>query len=200
MDIIQCQTGTWKEARVGDALQEIRTAIALDSQSGTSFAILAWLPVIDGQFQEAQLASNRSLELGSAHPLVLTLRANVLTYSGRFEEAKAVIESSIAANPEGNASAVLARLYLALGQPNRCIELVMQALNVHPGNCGARMMLITALEEKGDHARAAENFKILLTTTTGFNQGYFGKRWQLIPHLRDRHIKALTTLPSTSPM
>lgn len=191
MDILQCQTGAWKEARTGEALHEIRTAIALDPQSATSFGILSWLLMIDGQFQEAHLASRRSMELGPAHPLVLTLRANVLSYSGQYEEAKAAIESAMATAPGGNQSAVLGRICLALGDADRCIDLELQALNVMPGNSSARMTLIAALEEEGEHARAAEHFKILLATTIGFNEGHFGKRWQPTPELRERFINAL---------
>ena len=68
--------------------------------------------------------------------------------------------------------------------------MLQQSVMVAPGSI-ARMSLVVALEERGDHALAAGHFKTLLTHTNGFDEGYFGNRYTAIAPLRARYLAAL---------
>ncbi len=191
-DIHSCHTGLWKEDRVGDALAEIRKSIELDAASPVAYGLLAHLSVVNGRMEEALAASDRSMAFVEGDPLVLQLRAVLLLYAGRPQEALAVMASCRAILPilRSPHMELLGRVFLALGQHEEAIQMLQQSVMVSPGSI-ARMSLVVALEERGDHALAAEHFKTLLTHTHGFDEGYFGNRYAAIAALRARYLTAL---------
>ena len=191
-DIHSCHTGLWKEDRAGDALAEIRKSIELDAASPVAYGLLAHLSVVNGRMEEALAASDRSMAFVEGDPLVLQLRAVLLLYAGRPQEALAVMASCRAILPilRSPHMELLGRVFLALGQHEEAIQMLQQSVMVSPGSI-ARMSLVVALEERGDHALAAEHFKTLLTHTHGFDEGYFGNRYAAIAALRARYLTAL---------
>lgn len=191
-DIHSCHTGQWKDDRVGEALVEIRKSIELDAASPVAYGLLAHLLVVNRCLDEARVASDRSMAFVEGDAPVLQLRAVFLLYDGRPDEALAVMASCRAILPILRSAhmELLGRVYLALGQHSEAIQMLRQAVMVAPGSI-ARMSLVVALEENGEHALAAEQFKILLTHTNGFDDSYFGNRYAAVAPLRARYLKAL---------
>jgi tetratricopeptide (TPR) repeat protein len=191
-DIHSCHTGEWKEDRVGEALAEIRRAIELDSTSPIAYALLANFLLLDGQLDEALIASDRSMAFVEGDSSVLQLRAVVLLNAGRYQEALENVElcRAIVPIPRSTHMEVLGRILLATGDLEKATLALRQAVTLAPSSI-ARMSLVVALEESGQHELAAQHFKILLTHTIGFDEAYFGNRYAATPDLRARYLKAL---------
>ena len=191
-DIHSCHTGEWTQGRIGENLVEIRKAIELDNTSPVAYAVLGTLLSMDGQLAAALTASDRALELGQGEPQVLHLRAVAFLFLGQFQQAMAMMASYRAIVPilPSMYLEIWGRILLAMGDLDAAIQALQQALTLAPSSI-ARLSLIVALEEKGEHVMAAEHFKTLLTHTNGFDEGYFGKRYDLIPGIRGRYVNAL---------
>ena len=191
-DIHSCHTGEWTENRAPQALMEIGRAVDLNPTNPQAFAILAVMLMANGQLDEALLASDRSLELGRADPTTLQLRGVLLMHAGRWDEARAVTDvcMTIVAAPSSAYFEIIGRIHLALGEMEQAIHALQEAVTVSPGSI-ARMSLVVALEEKGDHQKAAQHFATLMTHTNGLDEAYFGRRFDTIPDFRDRCLKAL---------
>ncbi len=193
VDIVQRHTGEWTDARVADALFEVRRAIKLDPTQARAFGVLGALLLSTGQVQEAELACDQSVELAHGDPVMLGFRHLVLFGAGRFTDAKADFESIASMMPRaeiyilGNHGRVL----LALGEHRAAVKLLQQTLTTKPGDNLARMTLVVALEELGDTQGAREHFRLLLAHTNGFDESFFGKRWAAIPEVRMRYVTAL---------
>lgn len=193
VDINQRHTGEWTDARVADALMEVRRAIELDPTQARAFSVLGALLLSTGQIREAELACDQAMELAHSDPIVLTFRHLVLFGAGRFAEAKADFESvaSMMPTPEMYILGNQGRVLLALGEHLAAVKLLQQNLTTKPGDNLARMSLVVALEELGDTQGAREHFRLLLAHTNGFDEGFFGKRWAAIPDVRMRYLTAL---------
>ncbi len=192
-DINFCHTGASAEQNIAQALKEVHRAIELDPSHAYAYATLANLLDMNGQRDEALLASDQAITLGPSDPVMLHFRAMVLFYAGRFAESRAASESLLPLMST-RSSAILGiygRTLLALGECDVAISLLQETLVLSPGNTQARMSLIVALEEAGEYRRAEEHFRDLLAHTNGFDESYFGMRWTAIPVIRDRFVKAL---------
>lgn len=192
-DINFCHTGAWTEKNIAQALKEAHKAIELDSTHAYAYANLANLLDMNGQREEALLACDQAIELGPSDPVMLHFRAMILFYSGRFAESRATSESLIPLmSTRSNAVlGIYGRTLLALGECNLAINVLQETLALSPGNTQARMALIVALDEVGEHRRAQEHFQELHAHTHGFDESYFGRRWTAIPEVRDRYITVL---------
>ncbi len=192
-DINFCHTGQWKEAQVPQALKEIHKAIELDNSQALAYVFLANLLDMNGQHEEALLSADHALVLGPGDSAILQIRAMLLFFSARFDESRAAMESlfSIVPVPQSYNAAIYGRTLFALGERMAAINVLQETLATSPGNNNARIPLIVALEEMGEHRLAAEHFSKLLAYTTDFDEGYFGLRWSAIPELRDRFVTAL---------
>ena len=191
-DMHSCHTGEWGEGRTAQALTEIGRAVDLGPTNPRAFAILAFMLMANGELDEALLASDRSLVLGRADPDVLQLRGVLLMHAGRWHEARAVMDTcmTVVAAPASAYFEIMGRIHLALGEMDQAIHSLQEAVTVSPGSI-ARMSLVVALEEKGEHQKAAQHFATLMTHTNGLDEAYFGRRFDAIPDFRDRCLKAL---------
>jgi TolB-like protein/Flp pilus assembly protein TadD len=192
-DMDFCHTGQWSSANIAQPLKEIHRAIELDSSQPAAFNVLSQLLIDNGQQQEALLAAAQALELGPNDQYAMHLRCIVLFFSGQLMESRVASERLIALTPirQSLYLYVYGRTLLALGEWEPAIRELLESVTASPGNTQARMALVVALEEAGEHAAASEHFKTLLTHTNGFDEGYFGRRWSAIPEIRDRFVKAL---------
>jgi TolB-like protein/cytochrome c-type biogenesis protein CcmH/NrfG len=192
-DINFCHTGASAEQNIAQALKEVHKAIELDPAHAYAYATLANLLDMNGQRDEALLASDQAIELGPSDPVMLHFRAMVLFYAGQFAESRATSESllPLMSTRSGAILGIYGRTLLALGECNVAISVLQETLALSPGNTQARMALIVALEEAGEYRRADEHFHDLLAHTNGFDESYFGMRWNAIPDIRDRFVKAL---------
>ncbi len=191
-DMHSCHTGEWGESRTAQALAEIGRAVDLSPTYPRAFALLASMLMANGQLDEALLASARSLELGRADPGVLQLRGVLLMHAGRWQDARAAMDTcmSVVAAPASAYFEIMGRIHLALGEMDQAIHALQEAVTVSPGSI-ARMSLVVALEEKGEHQKAAQHFATLMTHTNGLDEAYFGRRFDAIPEFRARCLKAL---------
>ncbi len=191
-DIHSCHTGEWKQDRVDEGLIEVRRAIKLDNTSPVAYAVLGTLLSMDGQLTAALSASDRALELAQGESQVLHLRAVAFLFLGQFQQAMAMMASYRAIVPILHSMylEILGRILVAMGDLDAAIQALQHALTLAPSSI-ARLSLTVALEEKGERIEAAEQFKTLLTHTNGFDEGYFGKRFDLIPGVRERYVNAL---------
>ncbi|MGA8515199.1 MAG: hypothetical protein WB821_10600 [Burkholderiaceae bacterium] len=123
----------------------------------------------------------------------MQFKSNVLFFVGQFTASRILAESLIALTPIRQSHLLYSygRTLLALGERSAAINELQESLTASPGNTQARMAIIVALEETGQHMDAAEHFKALCATTNGFDENYFGRRWSSIPDVRNRFVKAL---------
>jgi TolB-like protein/tetratricopeptide (TPR) repeat protein len=192
-DIVFCHTGKWTEANAEQALTQVYRAIELDPSQAGAHYVASQILIDLGKHQEALLASTQALALGPSDQSAMQFRSLALFFTGQLNESKNVSESLITLSPVRQSHFLYSygRTLLALGNRHTAIQELQESLTTSPGNSQARMALIVALEETGEHSAADEHFKALLTHTNGFDEGYFGKRWSAIPEVRDRFISAL---------
>ncbi|MGA8515871.1 MAG: winged helix-turn-helix domain-containing protein [Burkholderiaceae bacterium] len=192
-DTNYCHTGQWTGKNLSDSLKAVHKAIELNPLDPIAFCVLANLLAENGQFQEALFAVEHARDLGPSDPAVVNFHAWVLLYCGQLSEARSTAEASIKSMPNGHPThlALLGRILVAMENCETAIARLSQTLLFSPGNTQARMAIIVALHETGEHALAREHFTQLLATTHGLDEGYFGRRWSATPEVRDRYICAL---------
>jgi TolB-like protein/Flp pilus assembly protein TadD len=192
-DILFCHTGNWTAANAEQALAQAYKAIELDPSQAGAHYVASQILIELGKHQEALLASSKALALGPSDQTAMQFRSQVLFFSGQFNESKILSESLITLTPirQSHLLHSYGRTLLALGERITAILILQESLTTSPGNTQARMALVVALEEMGEHQAAGEHFNALLTHTTGFDEGYFGLRWSAIPEVRNRFVSAL---------
>jgi TolB-like protein/Flp pilus assembly protein TadD len=192
-DINYCHTGQWTGKNIAEPLKVVHKSIELNSLDPVAFCVLANLLSENGQLREALFAVEHALNLAPNESHVINFHARILFFSGQMKEARAFAESAIRIMPMGNSSysALLGRILVTMGEHEAGIERLTDTLVVNPGNSQARMAIIVALHETSRHVLAREHFTELLATTTGFDEGYFGRGWSAIPEVRNRYIAAL---------
>jgi DNA-binding winged helix-turn-helix (wHTH) protein/tetratricopeptide (TPR) repeat protein len=202
-DILHRHTGQWTSDNVGLALHEIRKCIELDASQPHPYGVLSQLLNDNGQHQEALLAAEQGLALNPSDPVVMAFHTHALFFSGRIDEAKtsAKMQLSLMTDRKTIFSHAYGRILLALGEREEAINVLGESLTVFPEHTVARMSLIVALEELGQHEKAGEHFKSLLAHTQGLDESYFGRRWSAVPEIRDRYLKAFRAhgLPPAGP-
>jgi TolB-like protein/tetratricopeptide (TPR) repeat protein len=192
-DMTNFHTGEWTQAQLPRALKDAHKAIELDETQAIAYSLLALLLNLNGQPQEAVLASERALTLGPGDPNALHMHATVLFYAGRLEESRK-ISASLSAFAPMRYSYYLAghgRTLVALGERQEGILLLQDSLTLSPGLNSARVTLIAALEEIGQHASAALHYQALLENSIGFDGRYFDRRWSAIPEIGNSYHIAL---------
>jgi TolB-like protein len=192
-DIVFCHTGQWTAANAEQALAETYKAIELDPSQTAAHYVASQLLIDLGKHPEALLASAQALALGPSDQSAMQFRSHALFFSGQLNASKTVSESLIALAPIRQSHLLYSygRTLLALEERQAAISELQECLTASPGNTQARMALVVALEETGQHMAAAEHFKTLLATTNGFDENYFGRRWSAIPEVRERFVNAL---------
>jgi DNA-binding winged helix-turn-helix (wHTH) protein/tetratricopeptide (TPR) repeat protein len=195
LDMSHCYTGRRIENCAEEVLAELNKSIGLDRGYGFSYSLLAHALCYNGNFEEAQVALRKAHDLAPGHAMQLAHRAHVYFFSGQLDLVLSCAEESMAVDVES--------AYSGFGVPSRGRALVFQNnlvqgiddltkfLVLTPGYNWARMALIVALEELGEHSKAAHHYTQLLKYTRNFDRTFFGRLWRAIPDIRDRYIKAL---------
>jgi Flp pilus assembly protein TadD len=192
-DIVHSHTGQWTEQDIPQALKEVHKAIELDATQATAYGVLANLLAMNGQSVEALITSDRAIALAPSDPLILNTHAVILFFAGRFEESKTLSESLISIGPLRQSAylAAYGRTLFALGDNKTAVSLLQETLSLSPATNTARITLIAAYEEAGQHSDAAMHYALLLANSNGFNANHFGYRWIAIPQIRTRYLAAL---------
>ncbi len=192
-DMVFCHTGQWSEFNVGQALGEVHRAIELDASQAAAFYTLSQLLTVNGQHQEALQAARQSLALAPGDQSALQFHSLALFFGGHIEESRAASEELLALTPIRQSHFLYScgRTLLALGEHDAAILELQDSVAISPGNTQGRMALVVALHETGKLPQANEHFKALLAHSNGFDDNYFGLRWNAIPEVRERFVKAL---------
>jgi adenylate cyclase len=195
-DMHHCFTGLWNDERAGELLAGINRAIELDRVYALSYGLLAQALCANGRFEEAQVAMRKAQVLAPGHVIQLAHQAYVHFLTDQLDQALRCAEESLAVEvASGYAGGGLAHRGRALVFLNRAaegIENLTEYLVLTPGFNWARMALVVALEEAGEHSKAGQHYTELLKYTRNFKGTYFGRHWSAIPEIRDRYIRALT--------
>lgn len=195
MDMSHCYTGQTNDECAAKALAELNKAIELDRSYGFSYGLLAHALCCNGRFEEAQVALRKAQDLAPSHAMQLAQRAHVFFFSGQLDLSLQCADESLAVDVEssysGFGAAHLGRALVFQNNRAKGIELLSEFLVLTPGFNWARMALIVALEEMGEHSKAALHYAELLKYTRNFHRSFFGRLWDAIPNIRDRYIKAL---------
>jgi adenylate cyclase len=192
-DIVHSHTGQWGELDIPQALKEVHKAVELDATQASAYGVLANLLAMNGQPVEALITSERAMALAPSDPTMLNIHAVILFFAGRFEESKALSESLISIGPLRQSAylAAYGRTLYALGENKSAISLLEETLTFSPGTNTARVTLVAAYEEAGQHADAAKHYALLLANSNGFDANHFGFRWVAIAQLKARYLVAL---------
>jgi TolB-like protein/Flp pilus assembly protein TadD len=192
-DMHYCYTGSWTDKRVGEVLAKLNKAIELDRAYSLSYSMLAQALCCNGQFEEAKVALRKARDLEPSDSVHLNHHAHVHFFSGRLEDSLRCAAESIALKSTrlGHGLAHRGRCLVFSGQEAEGITDLTECVILIPGQNWARMALIVALEETGEHVKAGHHYAELLKYTRNFNRSFFGRHWSAIPEVRDRYIKAL---------
>jgi adenylate cyclase len=192
-DMLHCATGLWKENRVAEVLAEIYKAIELNANIAWPFSLLAYALCDNGQFAEAEIAQRTSHKLGPSDWAGLTYESTLYFFFGRLDAALKMADRALEETSTHRESSLAARgrTLIFLDRRSEGIADLQECLLLTPGKTWARMPLIVALEETGEHAQAAYHFAELKKYTRNLDQAFFGRRWSRIPEIRDRYLKAL---------
>ncbi len=120
--------------------------------------VLAWSGFLHRQLDHGEAARRdyaAAFAAGHRDTYDLTDFAALLREEGREEEAFALVERFIAAEPSLPASLLLARMHLADGRAERAVEL-LEPLARADGSAAAAHALADALDQAGDPTRALE--------------------------------------------
>jgi TolB-like protein len=194
-DMLYAHTGEWHEGRVTELLEEIQNAIALDPSEAYAFGIFAAALTSNGQYEEALVATERAIALAPSDADMLQYKTATLFCCGNLEESLALSQTMMARMPVRTPPHLAShgRVLYFSGQQREGMKFLMEAVSVTPGGNQARISLIVAQHEAGEHVQAAEHFQHLRRNTTNFSSAYFGRRWTLIPEIRERYLSALGT-------
>jgi hypothetical protein len=124
---------------------------------------------------------------------MLQYKTATLFCCGKLEESLAHSQTMMARMPVRTPPHLAShgRVLYFSGQRREGTKFLMEAVSVTPGGNQARISLIVAQHEAGEHVQAAEHFQHLRRNTTNFSRAYFGRRWALIPEIRERFLSAL---------
>lgn len=157
------------EAMLADAEREFREALALNSQAVDAWVALVRFYQISGQSEKAEAAlgeAEKTLVAGLG-PLAL---AHCLTLLGRLEEAEAVYQKALAAEPENPAVIRAAgEFYLLVGKRDLAAAQLEKLIGKQPQTGGgsdsdlrwARRMLAYVLFQRGDYPSIARGLQVL---------------------------------------
>ena len=98
---------------VKKARREIESALAIYSDYGPAFNVLAAIDYLEGNAAEAEAASRKALRLDPSDTMAMVSLGGVLTETGRFEEAEKILEEAVLKAPDYS-SANAQRGYLSL--------------------------------------------------------------------------------------
>jgi adenylate cyclase len=193
-DTYRCYTGQSTDARIVEVLARLYKSIEMDRTNPMPYSFLAQALCCNGQFEEAQVVLRKAHQLAPSDVMQLTSRAQVHFFSGRLNDALRCAEESLAV-ASGRPLTGLAdrgRALVFLNREAEGIENLSECVVMTPGHNWARMALIVALHETGEHAKAAHHYTELLKYTRNFDRTFFGRLWSAIPVIRDRYIEALS--------
>jgi arylsulfatase A-like enzyme/tetratricopeptide (TPR) repeat protein len=161
--------------RPREALETMDKVLTLDPRSVDALTVAAGILDATGRKAEARTYYERALavEPESRH-LRMSYAAN-LASSGSLEEAIVVYERLIVDFPEEQAFYQFAGIaHSYLGQYDRAIELLRQALAIRPTPVGF-FNLAVAYEKRGDFREAAEALRMYLRNSSGETEANVAK-------------------------
>jgi tetratricopeptide (TPR) repeat protein len=108
-----------------------------------------------GDFRAAAARADETLAAQPGHARALTLSGAAYASLGHLDRARKTFEAAVAATPDDPAPYVnLGQLELSVWNARRASDWFTEALAVDPTSTAARDGLATALERRGEHARA----------------------------------------------
>jgi serine/threonine-protein kinase len=126
-------------------------------------AILGWLLVTAGQNDAVAEQSQRALALDPARTITIEIWARMLTRERRYGEARRLLDSAVAVDPEfPNAYPARARLRLLVGDTAGALADVRTAARLTPS---VPVPFLVVVQARSDTARAAAALRDILAST-----------------------------------
>jgi tetratricopeptide (TPR) repeat protein len=132
--------------RTAEAEASLRDSLDLDAVQPLALTELAEVVLDDGRIEEALTLAERALAIDDTLVQALLAKANALRAMGRHEDALAPLVSATELEADPWTLAVLGDTLLALGEPDRALTPLDQALALEPGH-------VFALATKGQALR-----------------------------------------------
>lgn len=132
-----------------DAVQELKTAQALDPTSLIVMADMAELYIFTGQFAESEAEGRRALNLDPSFSIVRCWMSWALTGQRRFEEAAAILGPDPAGNDPARISA-LAYLDAAAGRQAKARESIAALVRLAQNDFGLASLVAASYASLGD--------------------------------------------------
>jgi adenylate cyclase len=145
-------------------------ALALGDVSGFSHLILGHMHLMRREHDEALALSEQALEKRPSCQAAWGLKANILNYSGRPEEAIPLAKQSLRLSPVAQTffPEVLATAHYLSGRLEEAMTAAHEALALAPDSLDARVVLAASLVETGRLDAAREAGREILSIDPGF--------------------------------
>jgi TolB-like protein/Tfp pilus assembly protein PilF len=154
--------GDWDFLQSRDAYPKAKAAaqkaLAIDGSLGEAQTSLAMVIYeYDWEWESAEREFKRAIELSPNYPTAHQWYSEFLTSQQRFKEAVAEAQRAKELDPLSPIISVeLARVYLSVGDNEKCIQLCLEALELDPGFYPAHVTLIWCYAVKGMDKEALE--------------------------------------------
>jgi adenylate cyclase len=157
---VEYASGWNRDPALLDRSEEIaRRAIALDRAWPHSYAPLAWVALLRGDFDEALTAAERTIELAPSFVMGHAIRGMALAQQGRLVDAIGSIRQAMRLSPRAANPGMLvavARVNFAAGRRQEALRFMDRAREAVPDNLAVRVALAAmyGLEDAPERVRA----------------------------------------------
>ncbi|MBI3757936.1 MAG: tetratricopeptide repeat protein [Deltaproteobacteria bacterium] len=181
-------------ATQGRALELAQQALALDNSSPLVHQVLGILYLWNRQHEQALAAVERALALAPNYADAYVTRANILSMSGRADEAPAWIAKAMRLNPNYHVGylLILGQAYYLTGQYETARTTLKNSLTRNPDYLPAHRLLAAVYSEEGQEAEARAEAAEVLRLSPTFSLEVHGQRLPYKdPAVSERFLAAL---------
>jgi adenylate cyclase len=176
------------------ALSFAEKAVALDSQSATAQARLAWIKVWLGQLDDALLIFEHAIDLNPKDAENYAYFAEALNYAGQPQRAVEMTRKALEFDPmlPPNCAFHLGHSLYLLGRLEEASEIIRGALERAPAFATAHLVLAAVYSELGQSEMASSEIELARELIPGFSAEYGERVWPYRPReVKERYINSL---------
>lgn len=171
----------FQQGRTDQAEEELRLALAQESDDAMGHAVLALCLTHNGKFNEALEESRQAIHLAPSDPFMMFAYSQVLYSRNQFKEAKAAIQSAIEMDPfDSRYFAMLAQTEFALSNWQACLAASEEGLAIDPEDVECTNLRAMAQVKLGKAVDAASTLDAALQRAPEDATSHANMGWSLL--------------------